>query len=182
MKVFSRVAYLFILLAVFSGGVRAACVSDEFAHAMESVMGAGARFFTSKRYEQVTSSLDGRIVLKYKDLDLGTPSNIANYDEIIKGNSVRAKIIKGGGTNRELMKNGFAPIGKDGHPVEIHHLYGEEPGPVAEVERLFHQKETAVLHSMIESSFRKNEEARKSWKDFRGQYWKRRYAELPAES
>lgn len=178
MKMFSRIAYLFIFLAIFSGGARAGCVADDFAREMESVIGVAAKFFTSKRYAQVASKVDGRIVLKYSDLELGTPKFIANYDKIIEKNTVRAKIIRNGGTNRELMKNGFAPIGKDGYPIEIHHLYGKEPGPVAEAEKRFHQRETKVLHAMIKSSFRKDPASAESWENFKYGYWKRRYADL----
>ncbi len=62
------------------------------------------------------------------------------------------------------MQKGYAPIGADGYRIEVHHLLGKEPGPVVEIERTLHQKETKILHHMIEDSFRKNKGKRKKEK------------------
>ncbi|WP_053982036.1 HNH/ENDO VII family nuclease [Marinagarivorans algicola] len=114
--------------------------------------------------------MDGRRVLLKKDLNLGVPKLIRQKGLI----EPAKKILDDGGTNLDLMAKGYAPIGADGYRIEIHHLLGKEPGPVVEIERTLHQKETKILHNMIEGSFRNNKEKRKSWNRFRENYWKRR--------
>jgi hypothetical protein len=45
-----------------------------------------------------------------------------------------------GRTNLQRAADGNAPIGRDGKPIELHHLSGEEPGPMIELEYTIHQK------------------------------------------
>jgi A nuclease of the HNH/ENDO VII superfamily with conserved LHH len=56
-------------------------------------------------------------------------------------------------TNLELMRNGRAPIGPDGFPVELHHMVQQEGlpfnnamAPLAEVSKTFHSKNYNQIH------------------------------------
>ena len=75
--------------------------------------------------------------------------------------------------NIKNMKDGKAPIGKDGKPVQLHHLTQSEPDALAEVLKTLHSK---VKHKQIKpgESFRRNPELNKQYRDFRENYWKER--------
>lgn len=49
-------------------------------------------------------------------------------------------------TNIQRMKNGSAPIGRDGLEINLHHLTQDEPGAMAEVLSSFHAKNNRALH------------------------------------
>lgn len=79
-----------------------------------------------------------------------------------------------GMSNLEWSKLGNAPIGKDGLPIELHHLLQEEAGPMAEALNSVHGKGQKILHGLRESgqSFRNNPVLEKQYNNFRKQYWK----------
>ncbi|WP_375678895.1 MULTISPECIES: DUF637 domain-containing protein [unclassified Bartonella] len=75
-------------------------------------------------------------------------------------------------TNIERMKTGRAPIGFDGHPVELHHMLQIQDSPIAEVSRTFHQEHTSVIHI-----YPKTQESlidRDMFDRWRPKYWKER--------
>ena len=82
-----------------------------------------------------------------------------------------------GRTNLQRMKEGLAPIGKDGKPVALHHLIQEEPGPIAEIRQSLHASGHKVLHGIIEDgkSFRNDPSLKKGFESFRSRYWKNRF-------
>jgi hypothetical protein len=63
---------------------------------------------------------------------------------------VKAKLAQGY-ANKQLMEEGYAPIGRDGKPINLHHLEGREPGPLIEVMQSLHQEHAVRLHDMIDS-------------------------------
>ena len=73
--------------------------------------------------------------------------------------------------NRALMKNGNAPIGYDGRPVELHHLKQNNKGTLIEMlSKNEHQKHTKILHTSGQASTIE----RSKFNTFRAQYWKER--------
>ena len=72
------------------------------------------------------------------------------------------------------MANGYAPIGPDGNYIELHHIFGQEPGPMAELSASMHRKESKTLHVMIEKSFRREPQKVRDWDKWREEYWKLR--------
>jgi hypothetical protein len=75
-----------------------------------------------------------------------------------------------GRTNIERMKQGLAPIGKDGKPVELHHLKQKDDGIIVELTSAEHKKYSSTLHK-----YRKNSEInRQEFNKWRKQYWKNR--------
>lgn len=171
MKTISKKLLLFIFSSLLSVQVFANCFSDEFTDQMRAIIGVGTSLFTSAQYVERTDILDGRRILQFKELDPGVPKF-----HNLPSNAARdvREILDNGGSNLDLMKAGYAPIGPDGKQFNIHHLYGEEPGPVAEIAATTHQKETKLLHHMIDESFRHDKTKRKSWRDFYKEYWKER--------
>lgn len=84
-----------------------------------------------------------------------------------------------GRTNLQLMKSGKAPIGNDGKPVQLHHVFQKEGGPMAEVREVTHQKYKRALHGLIGrgNSFRNNNDLDRQYNNFRKKYWRWRAAE-----
>ncbi|MGX5102893.1 HNH/ENDO VII family nuclease [Enterobacter cloacae] len=73
-----------------------------------------------------------------------------------------------------MLKNSYAPIGTDGKQVNLHHVLGQELGPMVEIlsstYKLYHKQ----LHGLIESggSFRNIPELDRQYNRFRSAYWK----------
>jgi hypothetical protein len=128
--------------------------------------------FQSEKYA-VSVASDGRRVYKnLVDIDPGTPAVV---DGKFVHQSIRQK-IENGWTNLDLMKNGNAPIGPDGRPINLHHVLGQESGPMVELQGLTHQKFSSELHGLIEDgrSFRNDPILNKQYNDFRREWWKSR--------
>ncbi|HDR9058237.1 TPA: HNH/ENDO VII family nuclease [Burkholderia vietnamiensis] len=58
-------------------------------------------------------------------------------------------MIGNGATNGDLMKAGYAPFGPDGNQVNLHHVLGDEPGPMVELSASTHQKYYKQLHGLL---------------------------------
>ena len=82
-------------------------------------------------------------------------------------------------SNLKLMKDGFAPIGNDGNPVQLHHILQKESGPVVEIREITHQEYKRILHGLIENgdSFRNDAVLNKQYNNFRRTYWRWRAEE-----
>ena len=79
-----------------------------------------------------------------------------------------------GRTNIERMKLGLAPIGKDGKPVELHHLEQDANGIIVEVLNSEHKKYYKELHYHKTVS----EIDRNSFNQWKKNYWKERAKEF----
>ncbi|MEI1422256.1 T7SS effector LXG polymorphic toxin [Bacillus cabrialesii] len=79
-----------------------------------------------------------------------------------------------GRTNLELMKDGKAPLAKDGTKINLHHLIQEEPGNMVEIPNSLHTKYSEVIHKLKTDgeSFRNNPELKVQYEYFRARYWK----------
>jgi hypothetical protein len=75
-----------------------------------------------------------------------------------------------GMTNIERMRLGLAPIGKDGKPVELHHLKQKDDGIIIELTSTEHRENYKVLHRYEKESQINRQEFSK-WKR---EYWKQR--------
>lgn len=170
--IFLSLLFLIPINSVFANdGIE--CVSPALVRVLEDAIGKTAALFTDSRYVQKAFTKgDGRRVLSLKSLDPGVPKKweLPDSDSYV---NIR-KMLEGGASNLDLMKAGYAPIGPDGKQIELHHLFGEEPGPIAELEKTIHSREHGALHQMIEGSFRHDAEKRRSWRRFRNAYWKER--------
>ena len=88
---------------------------------------------------------DGREVFKYTKIDPGVPKLVTDK----RLSKEAKKILQDGGTNKDLMKAGYAPIGADGKKIEIHHVLGIEPGAVIEMEATAHTVKFKEFHNML---------------------------------
>ncbi|MCC8350748.1 T7SS effector LXG polymorphic toxin [Bacillus sp. AF23] len=79
-----------------------------------------------------------------------------------------------GRTNLELMKDGKAPLAKDGTKINLHHLIQEEPGNIVEIPNSLHTKYSEVIHKLKTDgeSFRNDPELKVQYEYFRARYWK----------
>lgn len=77
-----------------------------------------------------------------------------------------------GRSNLQRMQNGLAPVGPDGHSINLHHTIQSADSPLAEVTRTFHQQNSSVIHinpNTIPSGI-----DRSAFNTFRSNYWKNR--------
>lgn len=112
------------------------------------------------------------------NFDLGVPGYV---DPKYVHKSIRQK-IESGWTNADLMRNGYAPIGTDGRQINLHHILGDEPGPMVELLGSTHQKFRDSLHGLIEdgNSFRNVPGLESQYNAFRGRYWEWRIEQIDA--
>jgi RHS repeat-associated protein len=112
-------------------------------------------------------------------IDPTTPVNQMNINQNALNSPSFDKMkgmIDNGATNVDLMNEGYAPFGPDGNQVNLHHILGEEPGPMIELSASTHQKFYSPLHGLVEdgNSFRNNPSLLRGYNRFRSKYWKER--------
>jgi len=143
-----------------------------------STSGVGDLGFASEKYVASVAS-DGRRVYKnLVDIDPGLPTLVDNS----VNKSIRQK-ISDGWTNLDLMESGYAPIGSDGKQMNLHHILGQESGPMVELQASTHQQFSSQLHGLIEDgrSFRNDPMLNKQYNDFRREWWKSRATDFHGE-
>ena len=79
-----------------------------------------------------------------------------------------------GRSNIDRMKEGLAPLGKDGKAVELHHLKQKDNGMIIELTSKEHNVNSKVLHRYKKES----EIDRNAFNKFKKQYWKERAKDL----
>ena len=79
-----------------------------------------------------------------------------------------------GRSNIDRMKEGLAPLGKDGKAVELHHLKQKDNGMIIELTSKEHNVNSKVLHKYKKES----EIDRNAFNKFKKQYWKERAKDL----
>ncbi|MEZ7208027.1 hypothetical protein NO992_19840, partial [Pseudoalteromonas sp. DY56-GL79] len=138
--------------------------------------GAGAAVnekISSSNYKKYTPNMVNNRKMYKSDLDF-TSEIPAHIDSSVH-KSIRVK-IENGWSNLDLMKNGNAPIGKDGKQINLHHILGQEPSPMVELLSSTHKKHHKALHGLIEDgkSFRNNQSLQYQYDKFKKEYWKLR--------
>lgn len=75
-----------------------------------------------------------------------------------------------GRTNLQRMQEGYAPIGPDGQPINLHHILQTNDSPLAELTDAFHRQNAGILHINPRNAFPSgiNRAAFNSW---RQSYW-----------
>lgn len=79
-----------------------------------------------------------------------------------------------GRTNKERMKDGLAPIGKDDKSIELHHLKQKDNGVMIELTSTEHNENSKVLHRYRSQS----EINRGEFNRWKRKYWKERAEEF----
>ncbi|MFP8966456.1 RHS repeat-associated core domain-containing protein [Pokkaliibacter sp. CJK22405] len=130
-----------------------------------------------KKY--VPGEVAGRKVYKNTtDINPGIPNEVdPSVDK-----SIRQK-VSDGWSNLDLMEGGYAPIGPDGKQINLHHVLGQEPGPMVELTSSTHKKYHRQLHGLIEdgNSFRRTPTLKYKYDKFRKEYWKERAKDFKDE-
>ncbi|MBT0716682.1 hypothetical protein HGT71_00050 [Rosenbergiella epipactidis] len=168
----TAIDYLAAALGVIPG---AGDVAGKAIKAAETALKKGdvaeASKLINKASDDVTSVSYFRQERKYWSAE---PVNI-NGNKVYQRNDLfDPKYIdpKSGKTNLELMKIGRAPVGKDGKPVNLHHMLQKQDGPIAEVTQSFHKDNHSVIHindNSVPSGINRTE-----FNKWRSDYWKQR--------
>ena len=132
-----------------------------FGNTAGSSENGGSKIFTRVQYEG-TVMVNGvardvsRRVYQRNDIDFGYIDPVSKQ------------------SNLQLMSKGRAPIGSDGHPVQLHHVLQRESGPMVEIRETTHEEYNRTLHGLGVSgaSFRNDAVLSKQYANFRKQYWK----------
>jgi hypothetical protein len=74
------------------------------------------------------------------------------------------------------MKQGLAPLGKDGNPINLHHMKQQSSGIIAEVSHTEHKEYSDVLHRYAGKN--ESEIDRADFDKLRSAYWKDRVKEF----
>lgn len=167
------IRFLFLVIIIgFSAKVFSSneCVSADMKEKLEQAIGSSYSIFANGRhFEEVVLN---RRVLKLNDdwLDPDIPKNLHKNLNL----NVRKLIEDEHYDNVSLMLEGYAPVGRDGLQINLHHLFGKEPGAVAEIEATIHQRDSKILHSVVKDSFRNTPGLEDQFDAFRKAYWKLR--------
>lgn len=84
-----------------------------------------------------------------------------------------------GQTNLQRMLKGNAPYGRDGKPLELHHILQMESGPMVEIHETTHMEYKNILHGLRGNgeSFRNDKVLDRQYRNFKRAYWKWRAQE-----
>ncbi len=79
-----------------------------------------------------------------------------------------------GETNLQRMLRGVAPIGRDGKPIELHHILQKEVGSMVEIHETTHREYKRILHGLRGDgeSFRNDKILDSQYRLFKRLYWK----------
>jgi filamentous hemagglutinin len=116
-----------------------------------------------EKHQNPTKSDSWKNYVEFKD------KKVYQRDDLIDPNKIHPDH---GVTNLEAMKRGYAPVGPDGKPVNLHHMIQTEKGSIAEVTETFHKENTKIIHinpSTIESGINRGK-----FKVWRESYWIKR--------
>ena len=80
--------------------------------------------------------------------EAGSKGKLVNFVRVLQDDSlINPDLVdKRGMTNLERMQKGYAPIGPDGKPVNLHHVDQTMTGPVQEMTQTIHQQNYIELH------------------------------------
>lgn len=108
-----------------------------------------------------------------------TPKEVNERDALVKNDIDLTKEDDFGRTNLERMKQGLAPLDKDGNPIELHHVGQKMDSPLAELMRNEHRGKgnDTVLHNKQKESEINREDFAKE----RAEHWKARAEQLESE-
>lgn len=112
----------------------------------------------------------------------GQTNKVYKRDDLIDLNKVDPET---GLTNRQIMSKGYAPLGPDNLPINLHHTIQTQNGALAEVAAIMHQKNHGVLHIWSNGSKGgvtraeiRPEINRPEFNKWKSEYWKTRLQEL----
>lgn len=127
-------------------------------------------------YSDISEKIDKKPTRRITNLEKGLIESgekvkFSGHVFIKRDESFDPKYVDGSGrSNIERMKEGLAPIGKDGKQVELHHMKQREDGIIVELSNSEHAENTKTFHRYTPES----EIDREKFGKLRKDYWKNR--------
>lgn len=124
--------------------------------------------------EKATSSARRRMTnLEKKFVESGRKTKFFGQDFIKRDDLFDSKYIDATGrSNIDRMKQGLAPIGKDGNPINLHHMKQQSNGIISEVSHTEHKEYSDIFHRYAGKN--ESEVDRSAFDKLRLAYWKER--------
>lgn len=115
----------------------------------------------------------------YRDANV-EPARINGKDTLVKTDIDYQQKDDDGRTNLERMKDGLAPLDKNGRPIELHHIGQNNDSPLVELTKKEHigGGNNTVLHDVKKES----EIDRESFANERKEHWKERAKQIEMNS
>lgn len=137
----------------------------------------GAKKF-EKLLEKATSNARRRMTnLEKQIVESGRKTKFSGQDFIKRDELFKPTSIDAAGrSNVDRMKQGLAPLGKDGNPINLHHMKQKNNGIIAEVSHTEHKEYSDVLHRYAGKN--ESEIDRAAFDKLRSAYWKHRAQEF----
>lgn len=129
------------------------------------------------RFEKFIEAKDGGSVARRRMtnfekgiVDSGRKTNFYGQAFIKRDELITPKLIDGSGkSNIERMRAGFAPLGEDGNPINLHHMKQQDKGTITEISQTEHQQYTNILHRYLGRN--ESEIYRDEFNQLRSAYW-----------
>ncbi len=118
----------------------------------------------SSAVERIRFSRVEKVLLKQGERAVVNGREVVKRSDLFQPNALDGL----GRTNIERMRQGFAPIGDDGFPIELHHLQQKNEGVIMELSRTLHRGNSSDLHRYT----RKSEIDRMAFEGWKKDYWK----------
>lgn len=145
-----------------------ACLSVFFVFNQEIVHAGGDSYLKNIKsffIQKSLNSVESGLISRGKRIFIAGRRAVVNDDNFIKN-----KVDAVGRSNCSRMLNGFAPLGVDGFPVNLHHLHQENDGEIIEILDSEHRYYSRELHSYKNES----EIDRSSFNSWKRVYWQNR--------
>jgi hypothetical protein len=128
--------------------------------------------------EKATSTVRRRMTnLEKQIVESGRKTKFSGQDFIKRDELFESTFTDAAGrTNVDRMKKGLAPLGKDGSPINLHHMKQQNNGIIVEVSYTEHKEYSDVLHRYAGKN--ESEIDRAAFDKLRSSYWKDRAKEF----
>lgn len=137
----------------------------------------GAKFlekYGAEEFQKLMPELRRRMTnLEMKFVESGKKVKVDGREFIQRDNIFDPKYIDGmKRSNLDRMKEGLAPIGKDGNPVNLHHIKQQNNGTICELSQSEHNEYSDILHRYLGKN--QSEIDRVDFNRLRSVYWRER--------
>lgn len=134
--------------------------------------------YGAEKFQEFPSSLGRRMTNLEKEFsESGIKTKFSGRDFIKRDYLSDSKYVDATGmSKKERMTLGLAPIGKDGNPINLHHMKQQNNGVIVELSQTEHKKYSDILHRYAGRG--ESEINREEFNELRSAYWKERAKHL----
>ena len=101
----------------------------------------------------------------------GTQARVAGREVVKRNQTFDPHAVDAlGRSNIQRMQQGLSPVGRDGRPVELHHMGQRNDGKIVELTNSEHRRNSADLHGYSS----KSDIDRRSFSEWKRKYWQTR--------